>query len=104
MNNLIEKKTYYSTLYSFYGELLTDKQKEIFVAYYEEDYSLAEIAESFNISRNAVHDALKTSIKNLESFEEKLQLMKKSIKRNEYYEKYLNSETCELINKLKEME
>mgnify|MGYP003442078960 CR=1 FL=1 len=30
MNNLIEKKTYYNILYSYYGELLTDKQKEVF--------------------------------------------------------------------------
>ena len=63
MSNLIEKKTYYSNLYSFYGNLLTEKQQEIFIAYYEEDYSLSEIAESFEISRNAVHDTLKKYVR-----------------------------------------
>ena len=103
MNNLIEKKTYYNILFSYYGELLTDKQKEVFVAYYEEDYSLSEIAESLSISRNAVHDALKTCIKNLEHFEEVLKLNEKNIQRNNIYKEYLNENTIELINKLKEM-
>lgn len=104
MNNLIEKKTYYNILFSYYGELLTQKQKEIFIAYYEEDYSLSEIAESLGISRNAVHDALKTCIKNLEHFEEVLKLYKKNIERNSLYKEYSNEFTSELINKLKEME
>ena len=104
MNNLIEKKTHYNILFSYYGDLLTDKQKEVFIAYYEEDYSLAEIAESLGISRNAVHDALKTCVKNLEHFEEVLKLNEKNIQRNEIYKEYLNESTEELINKLKEME
>lgn len=104
MNNLIEKKTYYNILYSYYGELLTDKQKEVFVAYYEEDYSLKEIADSLGISRNAVHDALKTCIKNLEHFENVLKLYEKNTKRSILYQEYENNETKELINKLKEME
>ena len=104
MNNLIEKKTHYNILFSYYGDLLTEKQKEVFIAYYEEDYSLAEIAESLGISRNAVHDALKTCIKNLEHFEEVLKLNEKSTIRNNLYQEYLNESTQELINKLKEME
>ena len=104
MSNLIEKKTYYSNLYSFYGNLLTEKQQEIFIAYYEEDYSLSEIAESFEISRNAVHDTLKKVCKNLEYFESKLELLKKSSLREELFNKYNNEYTKELIEKLKEME
>ena len=104
MFDLVEKKVYYNNLYSFYGTLLTDKQQEIFIAYYEEDFSLAEIAESFGISRNAVHDTLKKVIKNLEYFEEKLELYNKSLKRNALYDKYITLETKELIEKLKEME
>lgn len=104
MNNLIEQKAYYSTLFSYYGKLLTDKQQELFVAYYEEDYSLAEIAESLNISRNAVHDALQKAIKNLEEFESTLKLVEKASERAKLYEKYNNKETKELIEKLKEME
>ena len=104
MFDLVEKKVYYNNLYSFYGRLLTDKQQEIFIAYYEEDFSLAEIAESFGISRNAVHDTLKKVIKNLEYFEEKLELYNKSLKRNALYDEYITLETKELIEKLKEME
>lgn len=105
MNNLLDKKTYYNILFNFYGKLLTEKQQELFKAYYEDDYSLQEIAEEFNISRNAVHDALKNAIKNLEHFEENLQLATKYDKYNELLEKYQNIPECSnLIKELKEME
>ena len=48
----------YCELKAYYGGLLTDKQSEIFTLHYEEDYSLAEIAEKFNITRQAVLDAI----------------------------------------------
>lgn len=40
-------------LFDFYGEILTDRQKEFFDLYYNEDLSLAEIAENYGISRQA---------------------------------------------------
>ena len=45
-------------LFDFYGELLTDRQKEFFDLYYNEDLSLAEIAENYGISRQGVRDAI----------------------------------------------
>jgi predicted DNA-binding protein YlxM (UPF0122 family) len=45
-------------LYDFYGELLTDRQKEFFDLYYNEDLSLAEIAENYGISRQGVRDVI----------------------------------------------
>lgn len=45
-------------LYDFYGELLTDRQQEFFDLYYNEDLSLAEIAENYGISRQGVRDVI----------------------------------------------
>ena len=45
-------------LFDFYGELLTDRQKEFFDLYYNEDLSLAEIAENAGISRQGVRDVI----------------------------------------------
>lgn len=105
MNNLLEKKTYYQMLFSFYGSLLTEKQIELFTAYYENDFSLQEIADEFSISRNAVHDALKNAIKNLEHFEESLGLFRKYTNFEKLYLEYQNDPKCiDLLNKIKEME
>jgi predicted DNA-binding protein YlxM (UPF0122 family) len=47
-----------SMLYDFYGDLLTDRQKEFFDLYYNEDFSLAEIAENVGITRQGVRDVI----------------------------------------------
>ena len=105
MNDLLEQKIHYSTLFSYYGGLLTERQQAIFKAYYEEDYSLAEIGEAFGISRNAVHDCLKQATSNLEQFESVLHLVELNAKREAIYEKYKEQGTKEeLIKDLKEME
>ena len=45
-------------LFDLYGELLTDRQRDCFDLHYNQDYSLAEIAEELGISRQGVHDAV----------------------------------------------
>ena len=66
-----------SLLYDFYGELLTERQKEVMELYNEENLSLAEIAEEFGISRQGVHDALHKAQKALEDYEQKLGLVER---------------------------
>ena len=45
-------------LFDFYGDMLTDRQKEFFDLYYNEDLSLAEIAENYDITRQGVRDVI----------------------------------------------
>ena len=68
----MKNQTYRMTmLFDFYGEILTDRQKEFFDLYYNEDLSLAEIAENYGISRQGVHDAIARAEALLLEFEQK---------------------------------
>ena len=73
VNGLLEQ----ALLYDFYGELLTDHQKEVYEQFVLEDLSLSEIAESAGISRQGVHDLVKRCNKLLEGYEAKLHLVEK---------------------------
>lgn len=66
-----------SLLYDFYGNLLTDKKRQVMELYHEDDMSLTEIADEMGISRAAVHDSLKSAEARLEKYEEKLGLLAK---------------------------
>ena len=70
-------------LYDYYGDLLTDRQKEYFVDYYFDNLSLQEISENMGVSRNAVYNSLKEIEKNLNYYEETLKLYEKSKRINE---------------------
>lgn len=70
-----------SLLMDYYGSLLTDKQRDIMEWYYNDDLSLAEIAEVNKTSRQAIHDLIKRCYKQLLSYESKLNLLQKNIKR-----------------------
>lgn len=70
-------------LYDFYGVLLTDKQREYMELYYREDYSLGEIADLSNVSRQAIYDNIKRTEQLMEGYETKLGLYGKFVKRQE---------------------
>ena len=66
-----------SMLFDFYGELLTDKQKELFDLYYNEDMSLTEISEIVGITRQGVRDAVMRAEMSLRDIEDKVGLVKR---------------------------
>lgn len=66
-----------SLLYDFYGELLTQHQKEIYEDFILNDLSLGEIASERGISRQGVHDLVKRCDKMLNGYEEKLHLIER---------------------------
>ena len=71
----IEKNERINALFEFYQPLLTKKQNEYIQLYYADDYSLGEIAEEFEVSRQAVYDNIHRSEKAMESYEAKLGLV-----------------------------
>ena len=94
-------------LYDFYKELLTDKQKLYFEDYYFNDLSLQEIADKYEISRNAVHLSIKDAESDLEKYETKLGLLDKFHKRLELYkelETIDDSKVKTIIKELMEIE
>ena len=74
---MLEKTTRINYLYDFYQSLLTPKQQSYMSLYYLEDYSLGEIAEEYDVSRQAVYDNIKRTEAMLEEYEEKLLLFQK---------------------------
>lgn len=66
-----------SMLLEIYKNLITEKQRDVLNLYYNEDMSLAEIADEFEISRQAVRDNIKNGEKNLINYEEKLKVFDK---------------------------
>ena len=64
-------------LFDFYGELLTDHQKEIYGQFLLEDLSLGEIARDAGISRQGVHDLIKRCDRILQEYESKLHLVER---------------------------
>jgi len=73
MERLLEQ----ALLYDFYGELLTDHQKQIYEEVVLDDYSLSEVAENRGITRQGVHDLIKRCNKILADYEDKLHLVEK---------------------------
>ncbi len=95
----IDEVTRQSLLYDFYGELLTKRQRDAMTLYHEENLSLSEIADEFDISRQGVHDALKNAEKSLMNYEDKLGLVEKFMKSSEAIERIdeiIDSITSEL--------
>lgn len=83
MPTAIEKTIRLNQLYDFYGLLLTEKQRTYFLHYFQDDYSLSEIAQVLGVSRNAAFDQIQTAIDHLETYEQHLRLLEKHQSRME---------------------
>lgn len=75
--NRTEEYIYYNELYDLYGNLLNEREKEIFQLFYEEDLSLQEIASERGVSKSAIGTAIKTIHKKLNYYEKHLHLKEK---------------------------
>ncbi len=64
-------------LYDFYGDMLTDRQKEFYDLYYNEDLSLSEIAENYGISRQGVRDVIVRAEATLTELEDKTGIIRR---------------------------
>ncbi|WP_103150372.1 putative DNA-binding protein [Staphylococcus aureus] len=73
-------------LFDFYQSLLTNKQRNYLELFYLEDYSLSEIADTFNVSRQAVYDNIRRAGDLVEDYEKKLELYQKFEQRREIYD------------------
>ena len=73
----MEKLVEQGLLFDFYGELLTEHQRQIYEARVFDNLSLSEIAQDFEISRQGVHDLIKRCDKILQGYEDKLHLLQK---------------------------
>ena len=76
----MEKIAWQGLLYDFYGELLTEHQKQIYEDAVYNDFSLGEIAQEYGISRQGVHDLIKRCDNSLQEYENKLHLVEKFLK------------------------
>ncbi len=100
-------------LFDFYQELLTAKQKAYVSFYYLDDYSLGEIAEEFEVSRQAIYDNIKRTEESLEKYEEKLGMLKKYQQREKLFgeleaqlkkKNYLDEQVNKTLEQLKNID
>ena len=84
----VKNQTFRMTmLFDFYGELLTERQKEFYELYYDEDLSLSEIAENYGISRQGVRDVIVRAENYMTEIEDKTGLIKRFMQLQPHVEK-----------------
>lgn len=74
---MLEKLERMILLKDFYGPLLTARQQEVLNLYYEQDWSLSEIASQLKVTRQAVYDLIKRSEHSLQEYEARLHLVER---------------------------
>jgi len=94
---MLEKTTRINYLFDFYQALLTPKQRSYMSLYYLDDLSLGEIADEYEVSRQAVYDNIKRTEAMLEEYEEKLQLFQKFLARGNIFDQM---EKCLAVGKM----
>jgi len=96
----MEKEVYLTILYDYYGELLSDKNREYFENYYFLNLSLGEIAENLGVSRNAIHKQLKLIEDKLINYEKVLKQYERDLKLNEIIEQVNDEKIKSLLTDL----
>ncbi len=96
----MDEVVYYNELYDLYGELLTEKQREYFEDYYFNNLSYAEMADDFDVSRNAIFKQVHIVTDKLIEYEDKLHLLEKKKKLLEIIDEV---EDKNIKNKLEEI-
>ena len=71
---MFQKDMRLSLLLDFYGEILSQRRRELITLYYDEDFSLSEIAEHTGISRQGVRDSIKKANRNCSIWKKNLHL------------------------------
>ena len=89
----MDKKIEISMLCQIYGKLLTEKQFDYINDYYNNDLSLSEIAENYNITRQADRDNIKKGENTHFEYEDKLQIMKTTLRNEKKIEDILEQIT-----------
>ena len=89
----MEDIIYYNELYDLYGDLLTEKQRKYFEDYYFHNLSFSEMAENYEVSRNAAFKQLHIVLQKLDEYESILHLKEKRdkildiLKDSDYFQK-----------------
>lgn len=81
-DQMLERTNRMNLLFDFYGSLLTNKQQSILELYYQDNYSLGEIASELSVTRQAVYEHLKRAEQTLEDYESKLRLAELNARRS----------------------
>lgn len=98
--NRTEEYIHYNKLFDLYGNLLNEREKEIFTLFYEEDLSLQEIASVRGVSKSAIGSAITTINKKLDAYENKLGFLKKISLLDTLVEKIEDKDLKEKIKKV----
>lgn len=96
---MLDEITTISMLYDFYGNLLSDRQKEFLRLYREENFSLSEIAQELDLSKQGVFDGVKKAEIALYAYEEKLKLLER-FQKTEQILKKIDQAIDELIKEI----
>jgi|GEM_PF-692168 len=102
---ILEEFNHLILLFSLYENLLTQNQRICFGYYYDDNYTMQEIASELGISKSAVHDTLNKTINHLKNYENVLKLLDKKNKRLQYLDQLpLEVKNLDIIKKLRKLD
>ena len=97
---MMENREYYNTLFDIYKDLLTETEKETFISYYVEDWTIQEIADNRGISKASVSKTIKEALNKINYYEDNLGLVKIQKKLNEVLKAESLEEAKKIVKKI----